>query len=283
MRFLRPLPILCFLLAFTVPAHALVEAKVFNTIATSSAPLAIASSPDGTWTFVLTEGGKLSIYAANGQLNDVLTVDPDADSIFVTGSNGTKLLVASKKSKKVQLIALTFAAEIDTSGAPYLGNPDAPVTLVIFSDFQCPFCAKLVPVIEKVAQEYPEKVKIVFINFPLRSHRFATLAALSSLAAQKQGRFWEFHDRLFALQHELDQNKIVEIAQELGLDMKRFTEDIGGESTKAQLASDISNGQKAGVRGTPTVFVNGRPAEKLDCEGLKKIIDAELQLLTPRK
>lgn len=283
MRFLRAFPILCFLLAFTVPAHALVEAKVFNTIATSSAPLAIASSPDGTWTFVLTEGGKLSIYAANGQLNDVLTVDPDADSIFVTGSNGTKLLVASKKSKKVQLIALTFAAEIDTSGAPYLGNPDAPVTLVIFSDFQCPFCAKLVPVIEKVAQEYPEKVKIVFINFPLRSHRFATLAALSSLAAQKQGRFWEFHDRLFSMQHELDQNKIVEIAQELGLDMKRFTEDIGGESTKAQLASDISNGQKAGVRGTPTVFINGRPAEKLDFEGLKKIIDAELQLLTPRK
>jgi len=282
MRFLRALPILCFLLAITLPAHALVEAKIFNTIATASAPLAIASSPDGTWTFVLTEGGKLSIYAANGQLNDVLQVDPAADSIFVTGSNGKKLLVGSKINKKVQLIALTFAAEIDTNGAPFLGNPDAPVTLVIFSDFQCPFCAKLVPVIEKVTQEYPDKVKIVFKNFPLRSHRYASLAALSSLAAQKQGKFWEFHDRLFAMQQELDQNKILEIARELGLDMKQFTDDIGGESTKAQLAGDISAGQKAGVRGTPTVFVNGRPAEKLDFEGLKKIIDAELQLQPPR-
>ena len=279
MRFFQALLTLFLTLAFFPPAHALVESKVFNTLTTDAAPLDIASSPDGTWTFVLTEGGKIAIYAANGQLNDILEVDPSADSIFVTGNNGTKLLVGSKKNKKVQLIALSFAAEIDTTGAPFLGNPDAPVTLVIFSDFQCPFCAKLVPVIEEVALAYPDTVKIVFKHFPLRNHRYASLAALAAIAAQQQGKFWEFHDMLFPLQKEIDQNKIVEVAQDLALDMKKFTSDVGGEIAKNQLTKDMTDGQAAGVRGTPTVFINGRQPDKLDFAQIKKSIEAELQLL----
>jgi len=265
-------------LAFCLPANALVESKVFNTITTEAAPLDIASSENGTWTFVLTEGGKVYIFSANGQLNDVLDVDPSADSIFVTGNGGNKLLVGSSKNKKVQLISLSFAAEINTEGSPFLGNPSAPVTLILFSDFQCPFCSKLVPVIEEIALAYPDTVKIVFKHFPLRNHRYASLAALAAIAAQQQGKFWEFHDQLFQLQKELDQDKIMEVAQNLGLDIKKFTSDVGGEDAKNQLTKDLNDGQAAGVRGTPTVFINGRQPEKLDLAEIKKIIEAELKL-----
>jgi len=227
---------------------------------------------------VLTEGGKVYIFSANGQLNDVLDVDPSADSIFVTGNGGNKLLVGSSKNKKVQLISLSFAAEINTEGSPFLGNPSAPVTLILFSDFQCPFCSKLVPVIEEIALAYPDTVKIVFKHFPLRNHRYASLAALAAIAAQQQGKFWEFHDQLFQLQKELDQDKIMEVAQNLGLDIKKFTSDVGGEDAKNQLTKDLNDGQAAGVRGTPTVFINGRQPEKLDLAEIKKIIEAELKL-----
>ena len=151
--------------------------------------------------------------------------------------------------------------------------------MVIFSDFQCPFCAKLVPVIEEVALAYPDTVKIVFKHFPLRNHRFASLAALAAIAAQQQGKFWEFHDQLFLLQKEIDQDKIVEVAQNLGLDMKKFTSDVGGDFAKNQLTKDMSDGRAAGVRGTPTVFINGRQPDKLDFPGIQKVVDAELQLL----
>jgi protein-disulfide isomerase len=278
MRFFQPLLTIFLFLAFCLPANALVESKVFNTITTEAAPLDIASSENGTWTFVLTEGGKVYIFSANGQLNDVLEVDPSADSIFVTGNGGSKLLVSSSKSKKVQLISLSFAAEINTEGSPFLGNPNAPVTLILFSDFQCPFCSKLVPVIEEVALAYPDTVKIVFKHFPLRNHRYASLAALAAIAAQQQGKFWEFHDQLFPLQKELDQDKIIGVAQNLGFDMKKFTSDVGGEDAKNQLTKDLNDGQAAGVRGTPTVFINGRQPDKLDFEEIKKAIEAELKL-----
>lgn len=271
------------LLLIAASASALAGAKILNTIKTETTPIDVASADNGNWTYVLSAGGKLAIYSATGQLSDTVTVDPSADRIAVAGNDGKTILVASSKNRTIQLVSLAFTVQINTEGSPFLGNPDAPVTLVVFSDFQCPYCAKLVQVIENVALAYPETVKVVFKHFPLRSHRYASLAAIAAIAAQQQGKFWEFHDRLFAAQNELDQDKIMAVAQDIGLDMKRFTSDVGGEAARNQLARDLEDGQTAGVHGTPTVFIDGRQPEKLDFESIKKLIDSELQLNKPPK
>lgn len=261
------------------PAAALVESKTLATINLPASPIAMATSADGTWTFVLTEGGKLHVYAsANGQLNDVINVDPATDQLEVSGPQGTTILLGSSKTKTAKIMSLTFAANIDISGSPYLGNPSAPVTIVLFSDFQCPFCAKVGAVVEQVLEAYPQDVKVVFKHFPLASHRFASLAALASVAAQNQGKFWQFHDALFAAQQELSQQKILGLAGELGLDIKKFTADVGGQEAKDRLTKDVNDGKAAGLKGTPTLFVNGRQADKNTIDELKAMIEAELKM-----
>jgi protein-disulfide isomerase len=258
-----------------------VEARVLSSIKTDAAPMDIVSTDDANQIFVLSAGGKLAIYTATGQMRKVIAVNPTADRIALASKDGEKILVSSSKSKTVQLVSLAGAAKINIKGSPFLGNSDAPVTLVVFSDFQCPYCARLGPVIEEVTMAYPDTVKVVFKNFPLRQHRYASLAALAAIAAQQQGRFWEFHDQLFPLQKELDQDKILEVARNIGLDIKKFTKDIGSESAKQKLATDISDGQTAGVHGTPTVFINGRKPAKITFEEIKKLIDADLRLTAP--
>ncbi|MEW6426710.1 MAG: thioredoxin domain-containing protein [Thermodesulfobacteriota bacterium] len=266
------------LLALT-PAQASVTAKVHNTISLPDSPLAVALSPDSTWTFVLLPGGKLQIYNADGVLNDILTVDAKADSLSVTGDRGENLVVGSSAGKNVQLITLNFAARIDTTGAPMLGEESAPISLVIFSDFQCPFCAKIGASVEQILARYPGSVKVFYKHFPLRNHQFASLAALAAIAAQEQGKFWEFHDSLFAAQNEISQQKILAIAGEIGLDMKKFTADIGANPSKERLAKDIGDGKQAGVRGTPTVFINGRETDAPTLEAMQALIEAELAVV----
>ena len=132
------------------------------------------------------------------------------------------------------------------------------------------------PLFELVLDNYPDSVKIVYKHFPLPSHKEAFSAALASMAAAEQGRFWEYHDELFINQKSLSKEKYLEIARKLGLDMNKFTLDMMRPSLRQEIEQDIADGQKAGVAGTPTVFVNGRKLKKRDFETLSRLIDEEL-------
>ena len=250
--------------------------RLLKSFALQGAPLDVAVSPDGTWTFVLGQDGKVAIYNADGELNDTLQVAKGATAIALQGKRGERLLVTSDAPPRLTIYKLRFAAQIDTTGSPFLGNPNAPVTVALFSDFQCPYCAKMQGTVAKLLATYPEEIKVVFKHFPLRMHRYAGLAALAAIAAQQEGKFWQFHDRLFAAQKELNQQKILAIAKDLGLDEKRFIAAIGSKEVKERLAKDMAEGKKAGVTGTPTVFVNGREPDKPSFAAIKKLIDAEL-------
>ncbi len=258
------------------PAMAAVETRLLKGFALEAAPIDVAVSPDGRWTFVLGQNGKVAIYNADGQLNDTLQVDERATAIALQGKRAERLLVTSTAPDRLAVYKIRFAAQIDIAGSPFLGNPDAPVTVVLFSDFQCPYCAKMEDTVARLLAAYPEEVKVVFKHFPLRMHRYAGLAALAAIAAQQEGKFWQFHDRLFAAQKELSQQKILAIAKEVGLDEKAFIAAIGSAEVKERLARDMAEGKKAGVTGTPTVFVNGREPDKPSFEAIKKLIDAEL-------
>ena len=138
------------------------------------------------------------------------------------------------------------------------------------------------PVLEQVLEKYPEDVKLVFKNYPLRNHRFARQAAAAALAADKQGKFWEFHDLLFKNYNRLNQQEIQEIAKKLALDMERFQEDRQDSKALAKIQGDISEGNKAGVRGTPTIFINGRMLRNRSLEGFSALIAKELDKVGKR-
>lgn len=135
------------------------------------------------------------------------------------------------------------------------------------------------PTLEQLLEAYPEKVNVVFKNYPLSSHKFAFKSASASLAAQNQGKFWAFHDALFENYKALNDAKIEEIATGLELDLDKFNQEMKGAEIQKRVRKDLNDGNKAGVRGTPTIFVNGRKLKARGMQGFRKAIDRELENL----
>ncbi|MCX5875703.1 MAG: thioredoxin domain-containing protein [Deltaproteobacteria bacterium] len=279
-RFFGCLPMLFATLILTSPCQAGVDWEVSNTLKTPTAPLDVAASLDGKWAFVLTEGGKLLIYSDKGALEDTITVDPTMDHIASSGLQAANLpdrvYLASSKSKTVQTVTLDFSVQINIQGAPFLGQENAPVVIVAFSDFECPYCGTVGALFDEVLAKHPKEVKIVFKQFPLAMHKLAQSAALASLAAHRQGKFWQYHDLLFENQKSLSEAKYVELAKKLGLDLDRFNKDSKAPVNQQTLERDMADAQLAGVRGTPTIFVNGRRLKERNIKDLQQMISQEL-------
>jgi protein-disulfide isomerase len=128
-----------------------------------------------------------------------------------------------------------------------------------------------------VLEKYPNDVKLVMKHFPLQSHAFAQKASIAALAAARQGKFWEMHEKLYASQKALNDAKVEAIAQELGLDMVKFNADLKDQAIWSMIARDIQNGRQAEVRGTPYIFINGKLLNQRSLSGFEEIIAAELK------
>jgi len=162
--------------------------------------------------------------------------------------------------------------------APVRGEPGAPLTIVEFADFQCPFCARATRTLEQLLRNHAGQVKLVFKNFPLDFHRDSLLAHQAALAAGAQGKFWEMHDRIFSNQRAMKRENLLEMAGELGLDLNRFESDLESDRVKAAIEADRAEGTRLGVRGTPTFFINGREiAGAASLPEFERIIGLELQ------
>ncbi len=167
---------------------------------------------------------------------------------------------------------------IPTAGAPVRGPAGAVLTLVEFSDFQCPYCSIAVAKLNALLEAYPGKIKLIFKQFPLDMHSQAAVAAAAAIAAHRQGKFWPMHDALFAHRRELSRPLILALARTAGLDMKRFAVDLDSAETKTTVARDVDDGDRAGVEGTPSVFINGRKYNgDLDLPAIRSVIDEELK------
>ncbi|MGA9522560.1 MAG: thioredoxin domain-containing protein, partial [Myxococcaceae bacterium] len=148
--------------------------------------------------------------------------------------------------------------EVPVGDSPAKGKADAPVTVVAFSDFQCPFCSRVVPTLKSLEEKYGEKVRVVFKHQPLPFHQDARLAAAASMAAHEQGKFWEYHDKLFANAKALKRPELEKYAQELGLDLAKFKAALDANKYESVIANDQALAKKVGANGTPTFFINGR-------------------------
>jgi protein-disulfide isomerase len=172
----------------------------------------------------------------------------------------------------------------DAESAHIRGNPDAPVTLEEYGDFQCPPCGMFAAFLGQLEKEYDSRLRVVFRNFPLKAHEHAREAALVAEAAGLQGHFWEMHDVLYREQEAWSKaanaRELFEsYAGTIGLDLDKFRKDMDGEKTKARVEADRQRGESLGIQTTPTLFINNQPVEQKDRnpEGIRAEINAALE------
>lgn len=167
---------------------------------------------------------------------------------------------------------------IPVDGDPILGPKNARVTFIEFSDFQCPYCAQAVVALNAVLRAYPHDVRLIYKQYPLEIHSQAALAAEAALAAQRQGKFWELHDLMYADRTHLSPQNIFAMAEKIGLDTRRFQQDWISPGIKQVVAREQQQGDEAGVTGTPTIFIDGQKYNgNLTLDALRPIIDKEIK------
>jgi protein-disulfide isomerase len=205
-----------------------------------------------------------------------------ADAAAARGATGYTALCKANLAAAPQPAAAAAAAGAPASidvraDDPVKGNPKAPVTIVVFSDFQCPFCARVGPTLDEAMRTYGDKLRIVWKHQPLAFHPNALPAARAAEAAREQGKFWQMHDRLFQSQRELSDAAYQRIARELGLDMGRFDAALRSGRGQARIEDDQKLAARIGAQATPTMFVNGEKVEgAVPFATLKTVIDRKL-------
>ena len=176
--------------------------------------------------------------------------------------------------------------EIDVSGRPFWGNPDAKIIIAEFSDFQCPFCRRAAFTLKPYIKEFRNDVKFVYMNFPLDSscnpaiqvsmHPVSCLAAKAGICALKQGKFWEFHDEVFENQKRLSRSTLLDLATKVGLDVAAFEPCVISDEAAAGIKKDVEQGSALQIEGTPSIYINGRLfRDWQDPNRLRMIIEAE--------
>jgi predicted DsbA family dithiol-disulfide isomerase len=169
---------------------------------------------------------------------------------------------------------------VKPGNSPWKGAEDAPITIVEFFDFQCPYCIRANSTIKQIFKVYPNKIKLYLKNKILPFHKNATNAALASLAAHKQGKFWEMRDILFKNSKTLTKENILKYAEEIGLKMEQFKKDMDSKELKDQVKADMAHAKELAVSGIPTFFINGRKIRGArPFNDFKKVIDEELAKL----
>lgn len=178
---------------------------------------------------------------------------------------------------EVAVLLEPYRVDVSLAGAPLRGNPAAPVTIVEFSDFQCPYCVRARPTLKRVREVYGDRVRFAFRHFPLDFHPQAQKAGEAAACAGEQGKFWEMHDKLWQSTDKLQVGDLKAHAATLGLDAARFGECLDSGRHAGQVERDLQAGQAYGVSGTPAFFVNGRPLVGAQpFEEFQRVIDDEL-------
>lgn len=202
---------------------------------------------------------------------------------LTTLGSGTLLYRAKRQQLKNIPESESVLAKTNTAPAHIRGNPDAPVTLEEFGDFQCPPCGKFSEFVEELLKEYNPRLRLVFRNFPLSGHEHAREAALAAEAAGLRGKFWEMHDTLYREQDTWSKAPNVRelfesYAGTIGLDVDQFKKDMDGDKARERVDSDRALADFLGVKATPTLFINNRPVEPKDKnpEGVRAAINAAL-------
>ena len=167
--------------------------------------------------------------------------------------------------------------KVAEGGGAARGPKDAPIQIVEFSDFECPFCLRVFPTVTELLKTYGDRIRLAYRHYPLPNHPHAKPAAEASACANEQGKFWPYHDRLFSNPGKLTGDDLKQHAVELGLDAAAFNACVDARKYRKDVETDMAAGEAAGVSGTPAFFINGRPVfGAMPIENFRQIIDEEL-------
>lgn len=192
--------------------------------------------------------------------------------------------LSAKKEEEEFNKLLTERVEVEIGDSPVKGNKKADYTIIAFSDFQCPFCKRGDDTVKQVIEKYGDKVNYVFKHFPLSFHPEAAPASKATWAAGKQGKFYEYHDKLFEHQGELGEELYVKIAKELSLNIDKFDKDRNSEEAQKQIDQDMADGKEVGIQGTPGFILNGvKILGAYPFDHFEKVIDGLEKLKTAKK
>jgi protein-disulfide isomerase len=233
----------------------------------------------------VTDADVLSWYAANQARVQGASIDQVRQPIraFLTEERMQTIreayLGTLKAKTSVRLMLDPPRQNVAAANSPSKGSTSAPIELVEFSDFQCPFCLRATPTVTQVLNTYGDRIHFVYRHYPLPNHPNARPAAEAAACAAEQGKFWQYHDALFANPSKLGNADLKQHAADLGLDTAKFDSCVDTHKTKTVVDTDTQAGEEAGVNGTPAFFINGRMisgAQPFDV--FKKIIDDELEM-----
>ncbi|MDR1829945.1 MAG: thioredoxin domain-containing protein [Candidatus Fibromonas sp.] len=163
--------------------------------------------------------------------------------------------------------------DLQLEASPSIGDPKAKIVIVEFTEFQCPYCSRIAPTLESLINKYPDKVRLVYKHFPLSFHKDAPAAAAAVIAAQKQGKFWEYRWLLAPNYNSLNDSTFTAIAQQVGLNMEQFKKDMVLDADKqAIIDRDMKLGMEVGVQGTPNFYVNGKRQDRFSPELIDQLV-----------
>jgi protein-disulfide isomerase len=153
--------------------------------------------------------------------------------------------------------------DLKVDESPSIGNPKAKITIVMFSEFECPYCARIAPYLDSLTRAEPDKIRLVYKNFPLSFHANAPAAAAAAIAAQRQGKFWEYHWELAPNFRSLNDSTFVAVAEKVGLNIEQFKKEMALDPEKqAIIDRDMKLGMEVGVQGTPNFYINGKRQDR---------------------
>ena len=203
----------------------------------------------------------------------------ESTSSPASSSSATPATAASARSPNA---ALNDSVSAHADSGRIRGNRSQNVLWIVeASDFQCPYCAAAIHRLDDLLAKHPQDIRLIFKQFPLDIHSDAALAAEAALAAHAQGKFWPMHDKLYANFRSISREKIFELAKEIGLDQTRFAADLNSGKYKLAVQKELAEGERAGVAGTPTLFVNGKHFNgPVEVPILEQIVQTELKSVT---
>lgn len=270
------------MLMVCTPALAKTEWNLDKTVELDASPIDTAVSADGKSAYILTKKSILIYDISKGMVVDTIQLEKKYNSISAA-PRGEALLLTSKSlfgGKTIETISFTQTLDLPAGTSPVIGSPDARVTLTVFTDYQCPYCSRSFPSYEQLLKKYPNDVNVVLKHYPLeRIHKFAKQAAIAALAAEKQGKYMEFSEIMFKNYRQLKDGEEVlqKLAGEAGLDLEKLNQDRKDSAFEQQLKQDQQLARKAGVRGVPSLFINGQPVKDRSLEGMSAMVEAELK------
>jgi protein-disulfide isomerase len=253
-----------------------IEWKMIKEVSLDQPPIDVVTSYDGAYAFILTSKEIVVYSRKEDKIVNRIPVNKAYDRIsFSKVSN--EFILTSKDSKSLSFYKVTPIYNIDIDNQPYVGAADAPVTIIVYDNYQCSACKRFSGFISDVLKHYAEQVRVVIKFYPNPKDELAKKAAAAAMAAQMQGKFWDFHKALFENQADLDGDKILFIANNLALDIDKFKTDMKSQDVTAFIDRNLDEGKKLRIGVTPTVIINGKHLERNDYARLIGAIETELK------